>query len=209
MAARIRQVRKRRGVSPADLAERCAALGAADLTENVIENIESRSARASKRPRPVTVDELLALAAALNVAPVHLLVPPDDYRKPYRLTSTVRETAVYVRHWIRGEIQLPGADPREYFGEVPLTEYKWADTAGTGWPLPPGWREEAPMAHVEDRWKRDGRRGTGKRGGPATSTRTAPSGPARSTASSTPIGSWLRSSTPRTTAPTVIRTPAR
>ena len=70
VAARIRQVRKRRGWSPADLAARCTALGATDLTENVIENIESRSARASKRPRPVTVDELLALAAALAVAPV-------------------------------------------------------------------------------------------------------------------------------------------
>jgi len=67
VARSVRAARKRRGWSSADLAARCAALGASDLTENVIENIESRSARASKRPRSVTVDELFALADALQV----------------------------------------------------------------------------------------------------------------------------------------------
>ena len=135
VAARIRQVRKRRDWSPADLAERCAALGAADLTENVIENIESRSARASKRPRPVTVDEMLALAAALNVAPVHLLVPVDDFGESYRITSGVSERADKVRHWIRGVLPLRDGDPREFFAEVPRTEYDWKQQ-GVSWPLP-------------------------------------------------------------------------
>ena len=135
-------MRKRRDWSPADLAARCAELGAADLTENVIENIESRSARASKRPRPVTVDELLTLAAALNVAPVHLLVSPDDFVKPYRLTSGINTAAVYVRYWIRGFLPLGEADPREYFSEVPRTEYESAQTAGTGFPLPSDWQDE-------------------------------------------------------------------
>jgi transcriptional regulator with XRE-family HTH domain len=125
VAARVRQIRKRRDWSPADLAGRCAALGAADLTENVIENIESRSARASKRPRPVTVDELLALAVALNVAPVHLLVPPDDPGRPYEVTSQVRDDRSGVRAWIRGigPFVDPGADPRQFYAEVPLDEY--------------------------------------------------------------------------------------
>jgi hypothetical protein len=74
---------------------------------------------------------------------VHLLVPPDDYLEPYRVTSGISEFAVYVRHWIRGEIPLPDADPREYFAEVPRTEYKWAETAGTGWPLPPDYDQKS------------------------------------------------------------------
>jgi transcriptional regulator with XRE-family HTH domain len=142
VAARVRQVRKRRDWSPADLAARCAALGAADLTENVIENIESRSQRGgTKRPRPVTVDELVALSAALNVAATHLLVPPDDYRKAYQVTSTTSEHANYVREWIRGHLPLRGADPREYFGEVPRTEYDLMHQA-VSIPLPPDYQEE-------------------------------------------------------------------
>jgi transcriptional regulator with XRE-family HTH domain len=124
VAARIRQVRKRRDLSPADLAGRCAALGAGDLTENVIENIESRSARASKRPRPVTVDELLVLAVALNVAPVHLLVPPDDPDAPYPVTAKVTARRFPVRGWIRGIGPIdPDADDREFYTEVPPGEF--------------------------------------------------------------------------------------
>jgi transcriptional regulator with XRE-family HTH domain len=140
VAARVRQVRKRRDWLPADLAERCAALGAADLTENVIENIESRSARASKRPRPVSVDELLTLALALNVAPVHLLVPPDDSEMPYQITQTVTATNRFVaRGWIRGIAPISG-DRREFDTEVPQDEY-----------YSPG-RLDAPP--VQGRWMR-------------------------------------------------------
>jgi transcriptional regulator with XRE-family HTH domain len=142
VAARVRQVRKRRDLTTDQLAARCAELGAPDLTAQALYKLEGQRNVASRRPRAVTVDELLTLAIALNVAPVHLLVPPDDYLKPYRLTSGTSESAVYVRHWIRGVIPLSDADPREYFSEVPRTEYEWAQTAGTGWPLPPDWQEE-------------------------------------------------------------------
>jgi hypothetical protein len=128
VAARVRQVRKRRDWKPADLAARCAELGAGDLTENVIENIESRSARASKHPRPVTVDELLALALALDVAPVHLLVPPDEPGAPYQVTAAVSESRFRVRSWIRGLfplVRLPrvGAT-RDFWAEVPDDEFE-------------------------------------------------------------------------------------
>lgn len=129
-------------MTAAQLAGRCAELGAPKITVQSVYKIEGQRQSAARPPRQVTVDELLALAAALNVAPTHLLVPPDDYRKPYRITSGTSERAVYVRHWIRGEIPLPGADPREYFAEVPRTEYEWALTAGTGWPVPPDHDQE-------------------------------------------------------------------
>lgn len=121
-------MRKRRGWQPADLAERCRELGAPDLTENVIENIESRSARASKRPRPVTVDELASLALALDVFPVHLLVPVDDDQQPYAVTATVTEPGFRVRGWIRGLFplrRLPRVgDVRQLWSEVPADEFE-------------------------------------------------------------------------------------
>jgi transcriptional regulator with XRE-family HTH domain len=127
-------VRKRRDWSAADLAARCAALGAADLTENVIENIESRSARASKRPRPVTVDELLALALALDAPPLYLLVPPDGPDEPYPVTATVSDSRRRVAVWIKGggtwiTNEEPGLhrtlvrDWRQFYSELPEEEF--------------------------------------------------------------------------------------
>jgi transcriptional regulator with XRE-family HTH domain len=107
-AARVREVRKRRGWQPADLASRCAELG-------------RRSG--GKRRRAVTVDELLALALALNVAPVHLLVPPDDSDEPYQITQTVTATSRFnARAWIRGVFPLSG-DRRDFDTEAPQHEY--------------------------------------------------------------------------------------
>jgi transcriptional regulator with XRE-family HTH domain len=143
VAARVREVRGKRDLTIAGLAARCAELGAPELTAQALYKLEGQRNRADRRPRLVTVDELLILAAALNVAPVHLLVPPDDYREPYRLTSTLSEGAAYVRHWIRGVIPLRDADPREYFAEVPLTEVDWQNV-GVSWPVPPDYDKEDP-----------------------------------------------------------------
>jgi transcriptional regulator with XRE-family HTH domain len=136
VAARVRQVRKRREWKPADLAARCAELGAGDLTESVIEDIESRSRRGGrKHPRPVTVDELLALADALNVAPVHLLVPVDDGDQPYQVTAAVAAERFRVRAWIRGHALLEkfpraGAS-REFFSEQPEEDAEWGRLTDT------------------------------------------------------------------------------
>lgn len=136
-------MRKRRDLSLGDLAARCAEIDPGrKWTENTIENIEGGRRRGGSHRRAVTVDELLTLAAALNVAPVHLLVSPDDFLSSYQVTSEISAAAIYVRHWIRGVLPLAEADPREYFSEVPRTEYEWAQTAGTGWPLPPDWEKE-------------------------------------------------------------------
>jgi transcriptional regulator with XRE-family HTH domain len=126
VAARVRKVRKRRGWQPADLAARCAELGAGHLTENAIENIESGRRAGGRRRRTVTVDELLILALALNVAPVHLLVPPDDGSDPYPVTATMAEPSYRVRGWIRGLYllaRLPKVgDKWDFFKEAPADE---------------------------------------------------------------------------------------
>jgi Arc/MetJ-type ribon-helix-helix transcriptional regulator len=65
---RVRQLRERRGWSAHRLAERCRELGLDELTRDVITSVEVG------RRKAVTVDQLLGLALALDVSPVHLLV---------------------------------------------------------------------------------------------------------------------------------------
>jgi hypothetical protein len=123
VAARVREVRGKRHLTVADVAGRCAALGAPDLTAQALYKLEQR--RPGKlRPRPVTVDELLVLAAALNVAPVHLLVPVDDPDAPYPVTPKVTTRRFTARAWVRGIGPAdPDADLREFHSEVPAGEF--------------------------------------------------------------------------------------
>jgi hypothetical protein len=81
VAARVREARKARGWLTGDLAARCAELGCPELTENVIENIESgRRDRTGRRRREVTVDELRVLSDALHFSPADVLggLPPGS-----------------------------------------------------------------------------------------------------------------------------------
>lgn len=122
VAANIRETRKGCGWKPADLAARCAELGAAGITENVIENIESgRRGPGGERRRDVTVDELLALAYALDIAPVHLITGLDDEAQlpvsPERSVSATR-----ARQWIRGLSPVPGVNRHRYELNVPASE---------------------------------------------------------------------------------------
>jgi transcriptional regulator with XRE-family HTH domain len=142
-AAQVRRWRKQRGLQVADLAARCKELGSGQLTENVIENIESGRRAGGKRRRDITVDELLNLAVALNVAPVHLLVPVDDQTAAYPIVGGVLARRLGVRAWIRGVGPIdPDADPREFHSAVPRGEFYWpaSETQGAvqqGAPLTP------------------------------------------------------------------------
>ncbi|MEU4823102.1 helix-turn-helix transcriptional regulator [Actinomadura sp. NPDC023710] len=121
---RIKELRKKRGWSLDDLARVCAEKSGADqLTGNVIENIEhGRKGKDGRRRRMVTVDELLVFADALDVAPIHLLVPIDDEEYP-AVPAHVDSTRA-VRAWIRGEYFLEGrTDLRVFTSEVPEHEF--------------------------------------------------------------------------------------
>jgi transcriptional regulator with XRE-family HTH domain len=73
VAERIRTLRMDRGLTAADLAERCAKAGMPRLTAQVLYKLEGQRDRQDRPPRPVTVDELVVLAAALQVPPSALL----------------------------------------------------------------------------------------------------------------------------------------
>ncbi|MFF7690564.1 helix-turn-helix domain-containing protein [Streptomyces syringium] len=109
IALRVKELRGRRGWTAAQLGE---ALGKHGVRWDrfAVANLEN-----GKRQN-VTVQELIALALALDVAPVNLLVPLDD--RPYQLTPTRAEGADTVRAWVRGEEPLPGTDERTFMGEV-------------------------------------------------------------------------------------------
>jgi hypothetical protein len=73
----------------------------------------------------VTVDELLVLARALDVAPVNLLVPPragDD--APYEVAPGRVEQNGDVREWIRGYGVLTGGDSQLHAAEMPIEDFR-------------------------------------------------------------------------------------
>jgi transcriptional regulator with XRE-family HTH domain len=126
VAARMLALRKKRGLSAAELARRMKAAGIP--WERIVVTKLETGRRAS-----VSVDELLALSAVLNCPPVMLLTADErdhpDYEhgrvvSNYRVTPTTATDMGHVRAWIRGATMLgDDDDPREYYGELPVDEY--------------------------------------------------------------------------------------
>jgi transcriptional regulator with XRE-family HTH domain len=123
IAARVRELRKKRGWSAAHLAAEMTKVGV-PWERMVVTKLENG------RRQNVTVEELFALANVLSVAPVHLVVPPlssdESERVLYRVTPAGQQTWVaYARAWVRG--RAPLGDPRVYFAEVPEDEWSPPD----------------------------------------------------------------------------------
>jgi hypothetical protein len=139
VAARIRAVRRKRDLTVAELASQCAAAGYPELTAHALYSLEGRRSGTRRPARAVTVDELLAVAKVLQVAPVHLLVPPgageDD---PYPVTHEITAPAAHVREWVRGYGLLPGDDRQLYLTEVPPGEFE--EIAGVLFPTRQPWQ---------------------------------------------------------------------
>lgn len=67
---RIREAREAKKWRIKDLAGQCAKAGDEHLTADVLTNLETR-----RKPRQLTVDELLTLAHVLDVPPIQLISP--------------------------------------------------------------------------------------------------------------------------------------
>lgn len=133
---RVREVRGRRGWSVDRLAARCAEVGAPQLTVDALYLVEGgrREAATGRRRRRITVDELVALGLAFDMAPVFLLLPFENVE--YQLTPEVRALASDAYQWLIGGAPyrgssdgatagLPGDDPAAppHPGENPLATY--------------------------------------------------------------------------------------
>jgi DNA-binding XRE family transcriptional regulator len=68
----MREVRGKAKISHVQLSKRLAALGV-DMSRKALIELERQPPR-----RRVSLDEALAIAAALGVAPIHLMVPFED-----------------------------------------------------------------------------------------------------------------------------------
>lgn len=113
-ARRLAEIRKRRGWSQEDLARRTGELGAA-MTQSTIARTELG--------RNVSLNETLALAAALGVAPTSLFLPLESAE----LVAITPERIVPARHarrWVRGQAPLVADDARVYAEEVDEEEWR-------------------------------------------------------------------------------------
>lgn len=114
---RVRELRGRSGLKAAELAERLVDLGV-PWNRSIVANFE-----AGRRPN-VSVVEWLALAQALNVAPVHLLVPPDSPNGgTYNVTPKLSASVEDVRAWVRGFYPLATDNASQFHREAPRAEW--------------------------------------------------------------------------------------
>lgn len=112
----MREARGRKGMTAQGLAENLKGRGL-DWDRQTVTKLETG------RRQNVSVVELLALARALDVAPVHLLVPLDD-KAAVQVTPTERVSAARARQWIRGNKPLAGTDLQIFWTEAPLAEVR-------------------------------------------------------------------------------------
>lgn len=111
VADNLKRFRKDRGWTATRLAAECTKLGAPELSSAVIANIETgRRDTDGIRRREVTVDEMLVLAAALNVSPALFLTHLADDERPVptvEVTPTVSAQPAALRSWMSGSGPLP------------------------------------------------------------------------------------------------------
>lgn len=94
---RVRQARQRHNWTAKDLADRCAAAGAPQITPTVITNLETRR----RKTREITVDEVLVLAHILEVPPLQLIVP-QDAGEELEVVPGLNLDALAATDWIAG-----------------------------------------------------------------------------------------------------------
>ncbi|MEU9581074.1 helix-turn-helix domain-containing protein [Streptomyces chilikensis] len=111
---RVREARNRKGMTAQELADRLKESGV-PWDRGTVTKLETG------RRQNVSVVELLALARALDVAPIHLLVPLED-GGTYMATPNEPVKTARARYWIRGLVPLGRTDVRVFRTEVPSSE---------------------------------------------------------------------------------------
>lgn len=116
IAMRVKEARNRKGLTAQELADKLRASGL-PWDRGTVTKLETG------RRQNVSVVEWLALARALDVAPIHLLVPLED-GGAYQVTPGEVAKTARARYWIRGLVPLGRTDMRIFKTEVPAAELK-------------------------------------------------------------------------------------
>jgi transcriptional regulator with XRE-family HTH domain len=136
LAERLSTVRKRRGLTAKGLSERLRSQGV-DLGRVAIAKIEGGQ-------RGVSLDEALALAYALDVAPIYLFLPLADNEEVTIANTTVH--APHARAWVNGRWPLPNQDDRFFYTE---TDDETFESRKRQAALTEEWRERAALGDEE------------------------------------------------------------
>lgn len=110
IARRMRELRRKRGLTAQQLGEAMAELGI-PWDRNVVSALETG------RRSSVSVIELLGLGYILGVSPVALVIPMDD-EEPYRVLPARTEPAGTAREWFTGATPLPGMNEVTFWADA-------------------------------------------------------------------------------------------
>jgi transcriptional regulator with XRE-family HTH domain len=119
VAAQVKTAREHKRWKQSDLAARLVELGFTGWRQSKVAKLENGD---TKR---LSVEELVALAAALGVQPIHLLTPADD-EALVEVAPKLTLSALATRQWLRGVAPLSDDDGTSYFAGV-LTPERDAD----------------------------------------------------------------------------------
>jgi transcriptional regulator with XRE-family HTH domain len=126
---RIVTARKDRGWTQAELAKQLERLGPHNgWRQSKIAKIENGAAK------KLALDDVLALAVALGVAPAYLLSPPEE--GDVEVAPKLVCSAPDFRRWLRGEWPLEADSARNYYFGALVPDSEWkrylsaADEAG-------------------------------------------------------------------------------
>jgi transcriptional regulator with XRE-family HTH domain len=111
---RVAAVRNDRGWTQAKLAERLRELGYA-LPREALARLETGK-------RGASLEDVLAVAYALDVSPLHLIVPVDNEPRVIVAGNVQPVDPQDLREWIRGGQPLVFQDPMWFWGNRPRSE---------------------------------------------------------------------------------------
>lgn len=106
VAANVRELRKARGLDLKDLSARLRDLGVS-ISLNALSRVENGKRR-------VDVDDLVALAVALDVSPIRLLLPAEADGQEVELTHARVVSAEAAWPWAAGSQPLPEGDDKVF-----------------------------------------------------------------------------------------------
>lgn len=124
LVANVRRLRRKRGLTAEELADRLTELGVKIGRVGVVK-LEGGNRKS------VAIEELFALAVALNVSPLTLLVSTGDYDQ-MEVTPTTTATSVEVGKWVAGDKRLRNEGVPAWMDFVrELPHWKMVEAANT------------------------------------------------------------------------------